>query len=207
MSSISKWLCVLIMTIANITGYAQEELIINPDLLNLESIRQEENLSNDSVFRRVYVFVAKNVGNNQFEGYVANGTLDTDNDGKPVVEEPNDLEEYEKLDFPFIKNIKIEDDSYTCFITALPKFQDLFPNELDPFEDDSIVEVVTELKEGDTNYLEGTTTIPLVDSQGNSAGVERYSAFYKREVQGEGDQQGVVVKSFGFIHIQIQDAG
>jgi hypothetical protein len=187
-----------IFTLLSVCSYSDDE-IVNPEFVNLETIKNQENLSDNIGFKRVYLFVAVQTNKDQYAVYVARGDSDEDSDGNTVIEEPNDLEGYKKLDVSFNKKIEFQsDDSHTCLITSLPNFSELFPEEIDPFEDDSIVEVETEPRDGDNNHLEGITSLPLVDANGITAGVERYCAFYNKSKDG--------VSSFGFIHMQVYDA-
>ncbi len=215
---------ILILGIATTSAYSQNAYL-NPDLLDIEKIQKAEELRKEYKIKRLYLFLAIKKGS-EYEAYVTRDGMDPDGDKKTVIEEPNDINEYEML-MTFSKKIEITDEQHISYITALPHFDELFPNVADPFENDDIIEVTTEQVEDNKTRLEGSIIVPLLDpASGENIGIERYSAFYnkavekvpvKKEVK-EGDKTTQVDTgeftekisnipgSFGFIYILLEEA-
>ncbi len=204
--------------------YSQDQYI-DPELLDVKKIRAEEQLSDAYKIARLYVFLAVKK-NTEYEAYVTKNFQDLDGDKKTVLEEPNDLAEFQMLT-KFSNKLEIKENKHICYITALPHFDVMFPDVPNPFQSDGIVEVQTKTKENDVKRLEGSTTLPLLDTMtGDTVGVERYVAFYNKEVtkveltkEVEENGQKVQVKtgevqetigpsvgSYGFIFMQLEES-
>lgn len=206
--SISSLVFTLIFTFVFASmGLAQDDEPIKKELLDIEKIQEEENLSENSQIKRLYIFLAVRKGN-IFEAFATRGDLDNDKDGFKAIEEPNDLDEYIKLDVEFKKEIAINGDEHTCYITVLPHFEKLFKKEnlTDPFEDGDILEVKTSLSEEHENSLIGVKTLPIIKPDGSSAGIERYVAFYNRGKVKKGDKEETAITSYGIIEILVEEA-
>lgn len=210
------WIVVFMAVLMAVPTFAQESSYVDPELLNVEKIIQDEQLDDNYQLVRLYIFLAIKKGA-EFEAYVCRGGEDKDQDSKTVVEEPNDLAEYQKLT-TFSKDLKIEKDHHICYITALPHFDELFPDAHNPFANDGIIEVNTSVLAKDTKYLEGSTSLPLVDAvRGETVGIERYIAFYTKAIVKEaikdkdGKDTGQIkesigpdIGSYGFIFMQLE---
>jgi hypothetical protein len=107
-----------------------EETYILSDLLDIEQIRTDEQLSEDAQISRIYIFLAIWNGT-EYDTYTANGQSDSDSDGEEVAKEPNDLEEYQTDTVPISLSsaLKIDEKDYTCYISDLPNFSTLFPEQ------------------------------------------------------------------------------
>lgn len=203
-----------------------QDAYIKPDFLNIQKIREKEKLNDNYRFSRVYVFLAVKKANDQYNAFVTKNTQDLDGDKKTVLDEPNDLAEFELLT-SFSNKLEIPGSQHICYITALPHFEILFPNITNPFENNGIIEIQTVLLTDDATCLVGSKTIPLIDSvTGETLGVERYVAFYKKEVvkvevtkeveengqkkqvkTGEVNETiGPGIGSYGFIFMQLEES-
>ncbi|MGC9329949.1 MAG: hypothetical protein ACP5I1_20100, partial [Candidatus Hinthialibacter sp.] len=207
-------------------AYSQEQFI-KPELLDLKQILKEEHLDNDYLITRVYIFLAIKKGNEEYEAYVAKNGQDLDGDHKTAVDEPNDLEEFQLLS-SFSNKLEIADDHHICYITALPHFEKLFPHDPDPFVNNGIIEIYTKnTDKDDPTRLKGTKTLPLINAaSGETIGIERFSAFYNKQVVKkeimkkvkEGDEEKEVgtgefqetiantIGSYGFIFMQLEQS-
>lgn len=207
-------------------AFSQDQYI-DPELLDIKKIREQEKLSENYNFTRLYVFLAVKK-NQEYEAFVTRNDQDLDNDKKSVLEEPNDLDEYQKLT-TFNNELIIEKDKHICYITALPHYDTLFPNTADPFSGNGIVEISTRTKSDNIKCLEGSKTLPLLDSlTGKTIGIERYVAFYNKAVntveitkttkdsEGKDVEEktgevkeiiGPQIGSYGFIFMQLEESG
>lgn len=214
---------IFVLGIAATAAYS-DEFYLNPDLVNIEKIRKTEELGKEYQIKRLYIFLAIKKGA-EYEAYVTRDGMDPDEDKKTVIDEPNDLSEFEML-MTFSRDIKIENEKHISYITALPHFDELFPGVADPFENDDIVEVTTEQMEDNKTCMVGSVVLPFMDPvTGQNTGIERYSAFYNKSVKKvaitkdkkEGDKT-VKVKtgkfketiskvpgSFGFIYMILEE--
>ncbi|MBI1388294.1 MAG: hypothetical protein GC154_07590 [bacterium] len=177
-----------------------EEVYINPDALDIDKIRDEEQLSDNVKLNRVYMFLAVLTGEG-YETYAADGEKDNDGDGTKAIEEPNDVSEYTEVG-SFDQVLNIANSIHICYISSLPQYNELFPNQQDPVEKEGgMVEVVTEESDdqGDsTRHLIGTKTLPIINEYGDHIGIERFIAFYNA-----GDDNKV--KSYGFIGLHFEE--
>ena len=196
-----------------------DEVYLNPDLINIGKIRELEGLSENYQIKRLYIFLAIKQDTN-YEAYVARDGMDPDEDKKTVIDEPNDLSEFEAL-MIFNRDITIEDNKHISYITDLPNFDKLFPDVTNPFEDGDIVELNTKQIDGNKTHMIGSVTIPVVDSITKlTTGLERYSAFYNRPmikvpIVNDKEDKTVEVKfeevisevpdSFGFIYVVLEE--
>ena len=155
------------------------EVFIDQDMLNIDKICKEENLTQKKISQRVYIFLAV-LNGNRYDTYAARGDSDLDKDGKNVLQEPNNLAGYVKIGSTDA-NLSFSSDDHTCYITKLPKFEELFPNEENPFSGHIIVGVPTEAKENQKFRLTGSKTLPLITNDGASLGIERFVAFYNKK--------------------------
>ncbi|MBN2326441.1 MAG: hypothetical protein JXR73_04740 [Candidatus Omnitrophica bacterium] len=221
------WIMVLFLISCLAPTVFSQDQYIESGLLDLKQILEEEHLDNDYLITRVYVFLAIKKGNEEYEAYVAKDGQDLDGDQKTVVDEPNDLEEFE-LFSSFSNKLEIADNQHICYITALPFFEELFPDVPDPFVNDGIIEIYTDNSdEDDPSRLKGTKTLPLIDAvSGDTIGIERFAAFYNKQVVKveitkkvkEGDQEKEVgtgefketiantIGSYGFIFMQLEES-
>jgi len=187
-------LLVLIMIISS-SGWAQDTYI-QPDALDIETIKEEEMMDPSSEVTRIYIFLAVWNGN-AYDTYATSGNSDGDGDGAKAIEEPNDLNEYEQLTHQIENQLVIEDSVHISYINSMPNFSELFPNQDNPFDFTDLIEVETEETFEDENRLLGTKTISVYEGSSGAIGVERYIAFYNRE------DGGNKVKSYGFASVQI----
>ena len=185
--------------------YAQTEYITK-EMLNVETIRQEERLPENSQLSLLYIFLAVRAhpGEN-YTIYYTRCDLDLDNDGKTVLDEPNDLAEYQKSNVNFQKDINIPGVERICYITALPHFSDLYPKERDPFKENNIVEVLARAVNGDANRLVGAATFPMINAYGVTSGIERYTVFYNKSSENGANGAVVFVSSYGIILMGIKE--
>lgn len=177
-------------------------IFIEPDILDLKKIQEEEQLSDKSKLKRVYIFLAVLNGNNTYDTYVASSSLDKDDDGTRILEEPNDLSEYEALNKQLPRQLEIVSDQHICYIADMPHFKRLFPDEHNPLSD-TMVQVPTEAKPENNNRLVGRKSIPLFNNITGTVGIERFVAFYNKKEDDE-EKKGIIT-SYGFIAIQIED--
>ncbi len=221
-----KWIAAVFSLACLIPPAFSQDQYIDPELLDIKKIREEEQLGENYNFTRLYVFLAVRK-NQEYEAFVTRNEQDLDNDKKSVLEEPNDLNEYQKLT-TFSNELKIEENKHICYITALPHYDTLFPNIADPFGSNGIVEISTRTKSDNIKRLEGTKTLPLIDSlTGDTVGIERYVAFYnkavntvevtkttkdsegKEVVEKTGEVKEVIgpnIGSYGFIFMQLEES-
>lgn len=220
------WLVVFFLVISFAPMVFSQDIFIKPDLVNLQKIREAEKLSANYRFVRVYIFLAVKKAGDEYKAYVTKNTQDLDGDKKSVLDEPNDLAEYELLT-TFSNKLEIGGNKHICYITALPHFAVLFPNVPDPFKNNQIIKIPTELLADDPVCLVGSKTLPLLDMVTEvTVGVERYVAFYKKEVtkveltkeveeNGQKKQVktgeiketiGPGVGSYGFIFMQLEES-
>jgi len=216
----SLWTAVVIFILGiTATNTRSNEVYLNPDLVNIEKIREAEGLSGSYQVKRLYIFLAIKQ-NTEYEAYVTRDGMDPDKDKKTVIDEPNDLSEFE-LVMTFSRNITIEDNKHISYITDLPSFDKLFPDVTNPFEDGGIVELNTKQIDGNKTHMIGSVTIPVVDSITKlTTGLERYSAFYNRPmikvpIVNDKEDKTVEVKfeeviskvpdSFGFIYVVLEE--
>lgn len=205
-NGIKEWLrCFLIVMFSGL--YAScEELYILTDLLDMDQIRSEEMLSDDVQIVRIYIFLAVWNGK-EYDTYTTNGKSDLDSDGTEAVNEPNDLNEYHNDTVPIVLNstIVIEEEDYICYIANLPNFDEIFPDEEDPLENSSLIDVQTSAHPENGTRLAGSKSVPVVTDEGEQEGVERFIAFYNKrgepKVEGEGSKNDVL--SFGFIEMKM----
>ncbi|MDP8244900.1 MAG: hypothetical protein P9L94_12510 [Candidatus Hinthialibacter antarcticus] len=188
------------LSLAVTSVYAQGAFI-DADSLDIDRIRKEEQLAESNKLVRIYFFVAvKKDG--AYKAFAASGAVDVDDDGKSVLKEPNDIKEYEEVG-SFERDLKIDQDSYTCYISSLPFFDDLFPEESDPIEQEGAwLEIDTEKKDDITEkqrHLVGAKTLPMIDLMGEQTGIEHFIAFYNA------DKESNDVESYGFISLQFKD--
>jgi hypothetical protein len=219
------WFAVFIFVLGiAATAVYSDEVYLNPDLVNIEKIRESEDLGEKYQIKRLYIFLAIKKGA-EYEAYVTRDGMDPDEDKKTVIDEPNDLSEFEML-MTFSRKITIENEKHISYITALPHFDELYPGVVDPFENDDIVEVTTEQMEENKTCMVGSVVLPFLDpATGQNTGIERYLAFYNKSVvkvpvtkdKKEGDKT-VKVKtgefeetisevpgSFGFIYMILEE--
>ncbi len=195
---------------ASLSVMAQEKTYIHPELIDMDTIREEEGLSEESEIEHSYFFLA--IKNGQFYTiYATRGDYDLDEDNTKAWEEPNDLEEYVEVT-DITRSFEIEGDSHVCYISALPHYEKLFKKEKlkDPFDDEEILEISTSNSFENENLLAGHKTRPIYNSEGSNIGIDRYIAFYNIEHVEEEDEEGntsqrTVVTSFGIIKIRISD--
>ncbi|NPU96914.1 MAG: hypothetical protein HPY51_06825 [Candidatus Omnitrophica bacterium] len=186
-------------------AFSQTEFL-SKDILNLEAVRQEEHLSENSQLSILYIFLAvRNHPGENFTIYYTRIDQDLDNDGKTVLDEPNDLAEYQKSNVSFQKDIQIPGGERTCYITALPHFSDLYPKERDPFKYNTVVEVLTRAAQDNPNRLVGSTSFPLINAYGVTAGIERYTVFYNKSSENGENGEVVFVSSYGIILMGITE--
>jgi len=195
--TLTSIVCSLIVISAP-SSFAQD--FITPEMLDIENIKQEESLDENVQVKRLYIFLAI-LNGNSYDTYVSSGKADTDSDGSNVMEEPNDLDEYEKLPYKYETEISISDSEHISYISSMPNFEELFPNEENPLDTTEIIEVSTETTFMDENRLTGSHTIPLYNQTNSTVGVERFIAFYNKSDKEKSD----LVTSYGFIAIQLAD--
>ncbi len=187
-----------------------EENFIPKNFLDLDQVRMEEQLSPDSRLLRVYIFLAVlNPSTKSYDMYVTKGKNDLDQDGQTALEEPNDLHEYKNVAMDFGKEFSIMEQEYVCYINDLPEFEELFPDQDNPFENnDTLLGVSTRVTDEDEKLLTGSKTLPTMNEDGSAVIVERYSAFYHKYTQKDKDDKNDENKitSYGFIALQFQDA-
>lgn len=192
----------------SVTSWSEESYILT-DLLDIDQIRDEEQLSDDAQVARIYIFLAVWNGT-EYETYTTNGQSDPDSDGEEAAKEPNDLEEYQTDTTPISLSsaINIDEEDYTCYISDLPNFSTLFPEDEDPFATSSMIDVQTSATQDDNKRLTGTKSIPVVSDAGDQKGVERFIAFYNKrgESEKEGEDKNDVL-SFGFIEVRMLQSG
>jgi len=157
-----------------------QEVYIDPELIDFDKIREEEQLNEKSKIERVYIFLAIKDGS-EFKAYATRGDSDLDNDGKTALQEPNDLAEYVNL-VSFERSIEIKGDTHVCYITDLPHFDKLFPKHDDPFDGNGIIELLAKVKEDDKSRLLGSVTFPLIGEDGSTSGIERFTVFYNKSI-------------------------
>ncbi len=200
-------IALLFLAIIAPVGAWCDDNYIDPDVFDLEKIREEhQELSENCVFRRVYIFLAV-LNGESYDAYATRGSSDPDNDGMKAMEDPNDLKEYESIG-EFGSKLTISGDKRICYITGMPNFDQLFPNEKDPFEGDTIIGIPTEAQVDKKHVLSGSKTLPLFSSNGDNVGIDRFVAFYNK-VDPANKKEGVEdnqVTSYGFIEIQIHEA-
>lgn len=192
-------------------GFAEEQFI-DPELLDIDKIRQEENIGEESKLERVYMFLAVlNHDGDGYETYAARGDEDRSGDGSTLMEEPNNLEDYEKAG-QFNQVLSISRNIHVCYITSLPLFEDLFPGENDPIErEGAIVEITTEETEnnGELRILLGSRVLPVLGPTGNAEGFRLFKAFYNVVDEEIGDEEEQttrpVVTSYGFIGMDFRN--
>lgn len=194
----------LMMFSVSLISWSDESYILS-DLLDIDQIRDEEQLSDDSQVARIYIFLAVWNGS-EYDTYTTNGQSDPDSDGEEAAKEPNDLEEYQTDTSPISLSsaINIDEEDYTCYISDLPNFSTLFPEDEDPFATSSMIDVQTSATQDDHLRLTGTKSIPVVSETGDQKGVERFIAFYNKrgESETEGEDKNDVL-SFGFIEVRM----
>lgn len=178
-----------------------QESFIDTDSIDIDRIREEEQLADSNKLVRIYFFVAvKKDG--EYKAFAANGDVDVDHDGESVLKEPNDIAEYEEMG-SFTREMKIDQPAYTCYISSLPFFDKLFPDETDPIEKEgSWLEIDTKKKDDLTEkqrHLVGAKTLPMIDLMGAQTGIEHFIAFYNA------DKESNEVESYGFIGLQFKD--
>jgi len=213
------WFIVFIIILGIATTYS-DEVYLNPDLIGIEKIREAEGLSDRYQIKRLYIFLAIKQDTN-YEAYVARDGMDPDEDKKTVIDEPNDLSEFEAL-MIFNRDITIEDNKHISYITDLPNFDKFFPDVTNPFEDGGIVEVNTKQVENNKTHMIGSVTIPVIMDSMNrlTTDLERYSAFYNRPIikvpiANDKKDKTVEIKfenviskvpdSFGFIYMVLEE--
>ncbi|MBZ0257408.1 hypothetical protein K8I31_15175 [bacterium] len=190
------------LTLAVYVASAQaQEKFIDSDSIDIDRIRKDEQLDDSNKLVRIYFFVAvKKDG--EYKAFAANGNIDVDNDGESVLKEPNDIAEYEEVG-SFQRDLKIDQSIYTCYISSLPFFDELFPDETDPIEKEgSWLEIDTEQKDDLTKkqrHLVGVKTLPMIDLMGAQTGIEHFIAFYNA------DKESNEVESYGFIGLQFKE--
>lgn len=190
------------LTLAIYVASAQaQEKFIDSDSIDIDRIRKDEQLDGSNKLVRIYFFVAvKKDG--EYKAFAANGNIDVDNDGESVLKEPNDIAEYEEVG-SFQRDLKIDQPMYTCYISSLPFFDKLFPEETDPIEKEgSWLEIETEQKDDLTKkqrHLVGAKTLPMIDLMGAQTGIEHFIAFYNA------DKKSNEVESYGFIGLQFKE--
>lgn len=190
----------IIFSLCIIAANAQNAFI-DKDSIDIDRIREEQQLSDSNKLLRIYFFVAiKKEG--EFKAFAASGAVDVDQDGENVLKEPNDIAEYEEVG-SFKNDLAIEQSNYTCYISSLPFFDDLFPDEPDPIEQEGAwLEIDTEEKDDITEkqrHLVGAKTLPMIDLMGSQTGIEHFIAFYNA------DKESNQVESYGFISLQFKD--
>lgn len=180
--------------------HAQEKFI-DPDMLDIEWILNEEGLGDNVELQRGYMFLAV-LEDGVYKTFIAGTSEDEDGDGTLYIEEPNDLAEFQELG-EIEEAISITDDSYTCYISTLPGFSRLFPESEDPVEQEgAVIDITTEETDvvDETRILVGTKSLPIFDLMGNSSGLERFTAFYNTSTA-----EGSTVTSFGFIALSFSE--
>ncbi len=184
----------------SLLGHAQTAFI-DTDSVDIDRIREEEQLSDSNTLQRIYFFVAIKDGE-AYKAFAASGAVDEDNDGESVLKEPNDIEEYKQVG-SFERNLTIENSAYTCYISSLPFFDKLFPNEGDPLKQEGAwLEIDTEQQDDISEkqrHLVGAKTLPMLDLMGAQTGIEHFIAFYNA------DKESNQVESYGFISLQFKD--
>ena len=191
-------------------GFGQDEEYIKKEYLDLEKIQEEENLGPDTEITQLYIFLVV-LNGNRYEAYVTRGAFDLDKDGKKVMDEPNDLDEYKPIQTVISEGPDIKGNEHICYLTALPYYEELFKKEKlkDPFENGDILEIPTSKSKDYPNTLNGYKTIPVMSSSGANIGIERYLAFYNmgtktvKDAEGNEKQQRVVA-SYGVIGIKVE---
>ncbi|RJP27477.1 MAG: hypothetical protein C4527_12835 [Candidatus Omnitrophota bacterium] len=194
---------ILAVFIVFISNYAWcEEEYIPKELLDIDKIRTEEQLSPKSQLMRVYIFLAVlNTQTNSYDTYVTKGKNDLDSDGQTALQEPNDLKEYKNVATDFANAFTIENEEYVCYINDMPEFNELFPEQKNPFEqNNTLLGICTKTIDGNEKVLTGTKTIPSMSNDGSNLIVDRYCAFYQK------NEGGHTIKSYGFIEIQLQES-
>ncbi len=176
-----------------------EDKLIHESVLNIEKIRSEEQLSLNSKLLRIYIFLAVlNPDKGTYETYVTSGDKDLDGDGSKAIEEPNDLEEYIDVGTAFGEKITVEDE-HIFYINDMPEFEELFPNDKPPFENNNtILSIFTEANIDNENLLTGHKTIPTMSDDGLSLKIERFNAFYNKNDEN-------IVTSYGYIAVQFNE--
>lgn len=210
MSRISKvWILLFCFFVSCFSSWAQDSQpkYVNQDLLDIDKIQKEEQLTEGCKVKRTYIFLAIHE-NNGYKFYA--GRFQFDPQTTTFDKGLNDLKNYVEIGFT-VKDLLITEDQHICYISGLPKFQELFPNEVPPFKPDQLIEVPAEKEPQDQNKLTGSKSLPLINLEGDSIGIEHFIAFYNLAppaVDDKGKPKEVTnnVNSYGFIEIKFENA-
>lgn len=201
MTNGNQWRTVALICLCLLSnpGWTDEEYIM-PQLLDIEQIRQEEWLSEQSEVARIYIFLAVLQGN-AYQIYAARGDSDEDRDGASASDEMNDLSEYESLGGSLSEPFAIDGETYNSYISDLPQFGELFPGADDPLGGSSMINIRTEPAATDGSRLAGVKSAPILGGDGEIEGVHRFISFYNKK--GGGGDDNDLVTSFGFIEVKM----
>jgi hypothetical protein len=184
-----------------------QDTFVKPDLLNIEKIQNQEQLSKTSKVKRIYIFLAVHE-NNGYKFYV--GRFELNPETKTLNKEPNNLKEYQEIGF-IPRKILISENQHMCYISALPKFKELFPNHTYPFKRERLVEVPTKKAPDDQARLTGSKSLPLINRDGEKMGLEHFIAFYnlappQLDAEGKPVPSENNIHSYGFIEIKFDNS-
>ncbi len=194
----------LILVVGISSASWSQETYVNPEALDIDTIKDEEMMGDSSEVTRIYIFLAIwNSDANAYLTFVTDGKSDMDGDGSKAYEEPNDLHEYKQLMHQIDSRLQIEGNSHTSYINSMPNFSELFPGQNNPFDLTDLVEVETEETFEDENRLQGSKTISVHESGSGVIGVERFIAFYNLAEDDEEEGPAKNVNSYGFASVQI----
>jgi hypothetical protein len=186
-----------------------QELYIHQEILDFEKIREEEQLLDSSMVARIYIFLAvqEKAG---FTFYAARFELEED--GNTITKDFNNIDFYHEIAY-LDKELLIEDDEHICYITAMPKFEELYPESKNPLDESDSIEILAEAHPDIDRCLIGVKSLPIINSSNENIGVERFIAFYnlkppqkvkKKEGEEAPPKPTTNVQSFGFVEIKFE---
>lgn len=151
-----------------------QQAYMKPKFFDFDKIRIEEQLKQNTNVARVYVCLAVRE-NNGFNFFA--GRFNLKEDKKTLEKDINNLGEYKKIGH-LEKDVKVQNNQHICYITSMPKFEELFPDEFIPIDENQMVEVLTKPDPENNLSFVGAKSMPLFTTQGKNTGLERFFAFY-----------------------------